>query len=35
MEAAAANSPDQFNALMRSELQRWTQFVKTTGLKAD
>jgi tripartite-type tricarboxylate transporter receptor subunit TctC len=35
MEAAAANSPDQFGLLMRSELQRWTQFVKTTGLKAD
>ena len=35
MEAAAPNSPDQFTALMRSELQRWTQFVKTTGLKAD
>ena len=35
MEAAATNSPDHFGLLMRSELQRWTQFVKTTGLKAD
>lgn len=35
MEAAPPNSPDQFSTLMRSELQRWTQFVKTSGLKAD
>ncbi|VTU25067.1 Argininosuccinate lyase [Variovorax sp. PBL-E5] len=35
MEAAPANSPDQFATLVRSELQRWTRFVKTSGLKAD
>jgi tripartite-type tricarboxylate transporter receptor subunit TctC len=35
MEAADSNSPDQFTGLVRSELQRWTRFVKTTGLKAD
>ncbi|VTU38928.1 Argininosuccinate lyase [Variovorax sp. RA8] len=35
MEAAPPNSPDQFSTLMRAELQRWTQFVKTTGLKTD
>ncbi|WP_162566807.1 tripartite tricarboxylate transporter substrate binding protein [Variovorax sp. SRS16] len=35
MEAAPANSPDQFATLVRSELQRWTRFVKSSGLKAD
>jgi len=35
MEAAPANSPEQFTSLVHGELQRWTQFVKTTGLKTD
>ena len=35
MEAAPPNSPDQFASLVRSELQHWTRFVKTSGLKTD
>jgi tripartite-type tricarboxylate transporter receptor subunit TctC len=35
MVPAAPNSADEFAALVRSELQTWTRFVKTTGIKAD
>ena len=35
MEAAPPNSAEQFASLVHGELQRWTRFVKTTGLKAD
>ncbi|MDM0066796.1 tripartite tricarboxylate transporter substrate binding protein [Variovorax sp. J31P207] len=35
MEAAPPNSPEQFASLVHGELQRWTRFVKATGLKAD
>jgi tripartite-type tricarboxylate transporter receptor subunit TctC len=35
MEAAPPNSSDQFASLVHGELQRWTRFVKATGLKAD
>jgi len=35
MVPAAANSADEFTALVRSELQTWTRFVRTTGIKAD
>ncbi|RZI64426.1 MAG: tripartite tricarboxylate transporter substrate binding protein [Variovorax sp.] len=35
MEAAPPNSSDQFGSLVQGELQRWTRFVKATGLKAD
>lgn len=34
MEPAAANSPDEFGALVREQLQSWTRFVKSAGLKA-
>lgn len=34
MEPAAANSPDEFGALVRDQLQSWTRFVKSAGLKA-
>ncbi|MEJ8859119.1 tripartite tricarboxylate transporter substrate binding protein [Variovorax robiniae] len=35
MEAAPPNSSEQFASLVHDELQRWTRFVKATGLKAD
>ena len=35
MVSAAANSPAEFAGLIRQELQTWTQFVKTSGIKAD
>ena len=35
MVPAAPNSPDEFGALVRSELQAWTRFVKASGIKAD
>ena len=35
MEAAPPNSSEQFASLVHGELQRWTRFVKATGLKAD
>jgi tripartite-type tricarboxylate transporter receptor subunit TctC len=35
MEAAPPNSAEQFASLVHGELQRWTRFVKATGLKAD
>lgn len=35
MEAAPANTPEQFSSLVRDDLQRWARFVKVTGLKTD
>jgi tripartite-type tricarboxylate transporter receptor subunit TctC len=35
METAAPNSPEQFGALVRSELDRWSGLVKSLGLKVD
>lgn len=35
MVPAAPNSPDEFGALVRNELQTWTRFVKASGIKAD
>ncbi len=35
METAAQNAPDQFAALVRSELDRWSNLVKVLGLKVD
>lgn len=35
MDVASPNSPQEFNALVRSELGRWSGMVKTLGLKVD
>lgn len=35
MTAAAPNGSDEFGALVRSDLQHWTRFVRINGLKAD
>ena len=34
MLPAAPNTPDEFAKLVRGELEYWTRFVKTTGIKA-
>lgn len=35
MEPALDSSPEQFGALIRSELERWAKFVRDTGVRAD
>jgi tripartite-type tricarboxylate transporter receptor subunit TctC len=35
MDPAVDSSPEQFGALIRAELVRWTQFVRESGLRAD
>jgi len=35
MEAASDSSPEQFGALIRSELERWAKFVRESGIRAD
>jgi tripartite-type tricarboxylate transporter receptor subunit TctC len=35
MVPAAANTSDEFSGLVRSELQHWTSFIKTSGIKVD
>jgi tripartite-type tricarboxylate transporter receptor subunit TctC len=34
-EAASANSPQQFRALIAADIERWARFLKTTGTKVN